>query len=249
MFRTRFEFGGVSMSLDMMCVLGFCVVLLVLVLCGAAYWAFGRLGFWLVVLVCVLAGFVGGKHLIGFSVVGNRVVHNPVVSEERIVFRTTGGTLEVSAVNTKEMFSSMTYHSVFGLDVGATEASIKVPVTYRYQIQLAKEWELKLVEGGSVLEVIAPNVFPVLPVSLDVSRMEVSSGGVWASVTGDSAIDGIRSRVMEDAAKRAMTSAMLGLQKESARKTVSEFIQKWVVEARTWSGGKPVVRVLFQNEV
>jgi hypothetical protein len=42
---------------------------------------------------------------------------------------------------------------------------------------------------------------------------------------------------------------MLQLQREVARKTVTEFVQKWVVEQSKWKEGKsPVVLVFFEDE-
>ena len=98
------------------------------------------------------------------------------------------------------------------------------------------------------MEVVSPNVFPVLPVSVDVSNMEFESSGVWSPFTGGKSLDAVRGTIMEDAAKRAMTGSMLSLQREEARKTVREFIQKWVVDSRAWEKGKPYVRVLFLDE-
>lgn len=42
---------------------------------------------------------------------------------------------------------------------------------------------------------------------------------------------------------------MTRLQRESARQTVSEFVQKWVLENPRWQGSKaPTVFVFFEDE-
>jgi hypothetical protein len=50
-------------------------------------------------------------------------------------------------------------------------------------------------------------------------------------------------------ATKAATQELLQVQRESARKTVAEFVQKWVVEQPQWKATKtPVVLVFFADE-
>jgi len=59
--------------------------------------------------------------------------------------------------------------TIAGINLGTTVSQIQVPVTYRYQIALGKEWQVHLRNG--TLLVIAPAVMPSVPVAIDTSRM------------------------------------------------------------------------------
>jgi hypothetical protein len=168
-------------------------------------------------------------------------------SGERIVMRTPGGLLEVSSVTAEERFDSNTQHTVLGVPVGRTVASVRVPTVYRYHVPLAPEWTFRQV--GDTLIVVAPAVRPSLPVAIDTARLESFSAGVWSPFTGEAAVAALQRSITERLERKAGSPELILLQRESARHTVTEFVRKWVLEQPRWKGASaPTVFVFFEDE-
>ncbi len=168
-------------------------------------------------------------------------------SGERIVMRTPGGLLEVSSVTAEERFDSSTQHTVLGVPVGRTVASVRVPTVYRYHVPLAPEWTFRQV--GDTLIVVAPAVRPSLPVAIDTGRLESFSAGVWSPFTGEAAVAALQRSISERLERKAASPELVLLQRESARHTVTEFVRKWVLEQPRWKGASaPTVFVFFEDE-
>ena len=168
-------------------------------------------------------------------------------SSNMLVMRTAGGLLEVSTVAAEERFDSTTTHTVLGVDVGKTVAQVRVPALYRYHIALAKDWNIRI--SGNAVIVIAPPVSPSLPVAIDTAKLESFSSGLWSAMTGNAAVAELQKSITSTLAAKAAKPDMITLQRESARQTVSEFVQKWVVQQPKWQGAKaPTVLVFFADE-
>jgi hypothetical protein len=164
-----------------------------------------------------------------------------------VVMRTQGGLLEVSTITSQERFETTKNHTILGVPFGTTISMIQVPAVFRYHIPLAREWTFR-VEGGTLV-VMAPPVRPSLPVAVDLAKLQAFSSGVWAPLTAQSQQAALQKSMTTALEKRAGSSEMLQLQREVARKTVTEFVQKWVVEQSKWKEGKsPVVLVFFEDE-
>ena len=168
-------------------------------------------------------------------------------SSIKLVMRTPGGLLEVSTVTSEERFDSTTNHTLLGVPLGKTVAQIRVPAVYRYHIPLAKDWDIR--QSGAALVVIAPAARPTLPVAINTAKLESFSSGTWSLVTGRESLALLQKSITEILEKRAASPEMTLLQRESARQTVSEFVQKWVLENPRWRNLKaPTVFVFFEDE-
>ena len=168
-------------------------------------------------------------------------------TRDMVVMRTRGGLLEVSTITAEERFDSTTEHTVLGVPVGKTVAQIRVPAVYRYHIPLARDWDFRI--SGSALIVVAPSVRPSLPVAIDTGKLESFSSGLWSPITGTAAVDALQKSITTKLAEKAASPQLLLLQRESARQTVGEFVQKWVIEQPRWKGVKtPTVFVFFEDE-
>lgn len=164
-----------------------------------------------------------------------------------LVMRTPGGLLEVSTVTAEERFDSTTSHTILGVPVGKTVAQIRVPVVYRYHIPLAKDWTFR--STGNTLVAVAPPVRPSLPVAINTTKLESFSGGVWSPLTGSAAVASLQKSITATLATKASSPDLLKLQREAARQTVTEFVQKWVVQQPSWRETKaPIVFVFFEDE-
>jgi hypothetical protein len=161
--------------------------------------------------------------------------------------RTPGGLLEVSTVTAEERFDSSTTHTVLGVPVGKTVAQIRVPAVYRYHIPLATDWTFRL--SGNALIVIAPRVRPTTPVAINTGKLESFTSGVWSPLTGGEATAALQRSITDTLNKKAESPDLMKLQRESARQTVTEFVQKWVLQQTQWRSARPpAILVFFEDE-
>ncbi len=164
-----------------------------------------------------------------------------------VVMRTPGGLLEVSTITAEERFESTVNHTILGVPVGKTVALIRVPTVYRYHVELAKEW--KIAEVGGSLLVIAPRAQPSLPVAINTAELQGFSAGVWSPFAGASTLAALQKSITPRLDVKAKSDEMINLQREAARKTVTEFVEKWVLVEPRWKGlAKPTVMVFFSDE-
>jgi hypothetical protein len=169
--------------------------------------------------------------------------------DEILVMRTRGGLLEVSRIEAVESVDTRFVHTLLGIAVGETVPRIRVPAVYRYHIELAPEW--RVLRSKEVFAVVAPAVKPSLPVAVDLKRMEKQASGTWVLLpfTETAALDALEREITGKLARKAVSPAYIQLQREYARKTVVEFVEKWLVTQAQWqSASKPRIRVLFADE-
>ena len=163
------------------------------------------------------------------------------------VMRTKGGLLQVSTLRSPELFQATQDHTIFGVHVGKTTSQIRVPATFHYHVELAPEW--KITVRNNTFIVIAPRVKATLPVAIDTAKLEKLTSGTWSLLTGQSELDQLQKSITQSLAQKAATPLFIQLQREAARKTVTEFVTRWVVEQR---GSSPAtgytVRVFFADE-
>jgi len=170
--------------------------------------------------------------------------------EEVLVMRTPGGLLEVSRIHATEVFETRFIHSLLGVPVGETVPRIRVPVVYRYQIELAPEWSV--LRTGREFTVVAPPVKPALPVGVDFGRMEKEASGTWILLpfSGTASLDDLERELSARLARKAVLPAYLQLQREPARQTVEEFVRKWLITQERWSTESgSTIRVYFADEM
>lgn len=175
------------------------------------------------------------------------VVITSPLTDEMLVMRTEGGMLEVSRVKAREVFDASFAHQFLFLDLDPTVTRIRVPAVYTYRIPLAKEW--KVLRVGEEFAVVAPKVEPSLPVAVDLAKMEKHASGTWSFFTGTGALDEAQRAITKKLASKATSRAYLLLQRDYARKTVAEFVRKWLLTQERWKDVDPgQVHVFFEDE-
>jgi len=160
--------------------------------------------------------------------------------------RTRGGLLEVSTIRAHEQFDKKFVYSVLGVTVGETVPHIRVPAVYRYHIELAPEW--KIVRTDEVFTVVTPPVKPSLPVAVDLARMEKDVGGSWVLIPFNEHEDlnALEREITARLAEKAGSPVYLQMQREAARRTVAEFVRKWLVTQESWKAARqPRIEVMF----
>jgi hypothetical protein len=169
--------------------------------------------------------------------------------EEVIVMRTKGGLLEVSTVRAKEVFTRQYVYEVLGVELGRTVTQIRVPAYYKYQIKLAPEW--RVLRTGRTFTVVPPPVMPSLPVAVDLEKLEKNDSGTWifAKLNNPADMEKLERSITKSLEKRAVNPRYIQLQREGARKTVEEFVRKWLLTQVQWQDeSNPELRVLFADE-
>jgi hypothetical protein len=167
---------------------------------------------------------------------------------EILFMRTPGGLLEVSSFRVTEQFDKRFVYEVLGLEVGETVAHVRVPATFRYHIELAPLWKIERTD--EVFRVVTPPVKPSLPVAVDLARLEQDEGGSWLLLpfNADADREALMRELTAKLAQKAASSAYLALQREDARKTVTEFVEKWLVTQEAWQSAKqPRIEVVFSD--
>jgi hypothetical protein len=169
------------------------------------------------------------------------------LADEPVVMRTKGGLLEVSTVRAEERFDTVKDHTALGVHLGKTAARIRVPAVYRYHIELAPEWKILLRDKTFI--VIAPPVKASLPVAIDTARLESEYSGRWSLLTGTGVVESLQRSITQALAAKAAAPPYIELQREFARKTVKEFVEKWLISQQRWKDASGYeVRIFFSDE-
>lgn len=167
--------------------------------------------------------------------------------DKPIVMRTKGGLLEVSSVVATEHIESSVINTFLGMDVAKTTARIRVPAVYRYTIVLAPEWEIHFKDN--VFIVVAPAVKPSLPVAIDTTKLVADSSGTLSLITGQKRIDEAIRTITPTLTAKAVSQQYIELQRNEARKTVEEFVRKWLITQEQWKAASNLkVQVRFVDE-
>lgn len=109
-----------------------------------------------------------------------------------------------------------------------TTTKITVPVIYRYYVDLSSKWEIY--QKGNVLEVIAPEIRPVLPPAMNTAGMEIESKEGFLRFNEEEqkeeVLKGLTKLISQDAGKPEKFEAV----KYQAMLKVEEFIRTWSVQ-------------------
>ncbi|HJN83071.1 MAG: hypothetical protein QF749_07480 [Verrucomicrobiota bacterium] len=162
-----------------------------------------------------------------------------------------GGLLELSKVTATETFRSkdeLTYDfRWFEVDVGTTITEIRVPVTYRYHLRMRDAWQLSVTNNVCIVH--APEIRPSQPPAIHTDRMEKSSDEGWARFNAEEQMTQLEKTITPTIRKYASDEQHLDVIRENCRKTVSEFIEDWLLREGQWGEDRlRVVKVYFSGE-
>ena len=177
-----------------------------------------------------------------------REVRSSIVAPEKpVVMRTKGGLLEVATVRALERFTREDSRDFWGIDLGTTVSQIQVPVTYRFHIEMAREWPIEI--RGRTAIARAPVIKPSLPVAFDTTLMEKYTRAGWARFNKEENLAALERSMTPTLAERAAGEAYRGLAEDAARRTIAEFITIWLLKETDWKRD-PLhkVIVLFPGE-
>lgn len=186
-----------------------------------------------------------GKFTSGFLTTRTTLKTEEILLE---IGRTHGDVLEVaSPMKTMETFSkSDVRFAAWGwVYLGSATSEIKVPATYRFHIKLSEMKQARL--DGSVLVVTAPMIRPSLPVAFDTAAMEKKTDDTWLRFDAAQQLADLEKTVTPALAVRAI--GHVATVRETARRDIEEFVQKWIVESHPdYRSQIKAVKVIFPGE-
>ena len=191
----------------------------------------------------VLAAWFAYARLLGHSVTDTSITASGIP----VVMRSPGGLLEIATVTVYERFTRTDTKEFWGISLGTTVSIIQVPVTYRFHIEMAREWPIYI--NGKTAIVRAGEVKPSLPAAIDTSRMEKYSQNGWARFNRNDNLDALERSISPELRTRAQIPAIRQLAMDAGRKTVREFVTTWLLKEQGWKQDTDhKVVVLFPGE-
>lgn len=166
------------------------------------------------------------------------------------VFKSAGiGLLEVGTSEATETFRKEDVRKVAWdwVYLGKTVSEISVPVTYRYHLDLAGDWEISVADGNCIVR--APKLQPSLPVAIHTDGLRKKSSEGWARFDAAEQMEELQRSITPKLNSNAATPKHLDNVREEARVTVARFIRAWLVREEQWMEGKlTTVTVVFPDE-
>jgi hypothetical protein len=161
-----------------------------------------------------------------------------------------GNHLEVANFESVETFRSESQKRIAWdyVDLGTSVAEIRVPVTYRYHIQLEDDWQMTV--HDNVCFVTAPKLRPTQPPAIHTHRMEKFTARGLLRFDSNEGISELTRSITPTVRMYAGDSQHIALVKDSARKGVARFVQKWLLDNGYWATNR-VNRIIvaFPDEV
>ena len=167
-------------------------------------------------------------------------------SERVVVMPTAGGRLEVAAVRARETFARSDPRLLLDLiDLGTTVSQVRLDATYRYHVEMARAWPLRI--AGRTCVVHAGAVEPTLPVAFDSATVERRTSSGWARFNGADNLRELESSLTGLLADRAPLYRHQA--REAGRAVVAGFVAEWLVREQQWKRDpEHRVVVLFPGE-
>lgn len=167
------------------------------------------------------------------------------------IVSTNGDILEVATLETNETVTRFDIKTLFNelVYLGTTVSEIRTPVVYRYHIKLSDGWGLQVQEGQCFVR--APALRPSQPPAVRTEGMEKKSEAGWLRFNADDNLATLEKELTPTLEKRAGNKAHLDNIREAARKSVAEFVKKWLLDDARRDDGTSQIRsitVIFPDD-
>ena len=161
-----------------------------------------------------------------------------------------GGLLETATIRMGEDFYRSDEKSWWGLYLGNTVSHIQVTAVYRYGVPLA-DGAWRVAARGQTAVVVAPSLRASLPVAVDTETWREKTENGWARFDKQEQLDALRRDMSADLAARAADERRLALAREASRRTIGEFVERWLLSRdAAWRPGLfTAVKVYFDDEL
>ncbi|MDZ4289511.1 MAG: hypothetical protein U0984_16215 [Prosthecobacter sp.] len=163
---------------------------------------------------------------------------------------TNGDVLEVAVMRKDETVTKYDMKSFFNdlVYLGTTVSEIRTPVVYRYHIKLSDPWDLRVDNGRCIVH--APAMRPSLPPAIETQGMEKKSEAGWLRFNAAENLAELEKGLTPSLERRAGNKHQLDLVREPSRKSVAEFVRKWLLKQDSATTARIVsIVVLFPDEI
>lgn len=161
-----------------------------------------------------------------------------------------GDVLEVATMTTDETISKFDSKMLFNnlVHLGTTVSEIRTPVVYRYHIKLSDPaWQVIVKDQHCVVH--APPILPSLPPAIRTEHLEKKSDAGWLRFNASDNLSALEKELTPTLEKRAGNRTHIDLVREAARKSVAEFVKRWLLrEGAASTGEVKTLTVIFPDE-
>ncbi len=157
--------------------------------------------------------------------------------------------LEVATATQTETFTQSSSKTLlWGLvDLGTNMVQVRVPVTYRYHIQLREPWELTTT-GDQVL-VTAPLLRASLPPAIHTDQMERLTVRGWGRGSPAELLQQLEQQITPTLSEHGTNPKQLSQVREACRLSVAEFVRLWLERESQWRPDRfTTIQVRFADE-
>ena len=160
-----------------------------------------------------------------------------------------GPLLELASFEATETFTRKDERAILFdlIPLGTNVTEIRVPVTYRYHLQLSDDWHLDV--RGPLCLVRAPRIRPSLPPAIHTDRLERRSERGWLRNGTEQQMEELEHSITPTLSARATDPAHIALVRELCRRRVAEFVRTWLLREDQWRDDRfTAVTVAFEDE-
>ncbi len=160
-----------------------------------------------------------------------------------------GNNMEVAVLEITETLREQSVIKYFwGVYGEENIIEIKVPVTFRYYINLLDPWQLETQNQTCI--VTAPEIKPFLPPAIHTDKMEklILKEG-WIS-SAEKKLDNLERKITPYLIEKAGRPDRIESVKETARKKIAEFVKVWLLKEDHWRENRfNTIIVQFPDEI
>ncbi|HSR68956.1 MAG TPA: hypothetical protein VLU25_13545 [Acidobacteriota bacterium] len=155
-------------------------------------------------------------------------------SEAPKVRSTPGGNLEVATVTQTETLTRENEQRIFwdAVSLGTSVSEIRLRATYRYHVRMDDDWQLDV--SGQVCLVRAPPLRASLPPAFDSASVEKHTQNGWLRYDAQQQLDQLERDLTALLTERADDPDHLKLAREEARKTIAQFVHRFLLQQNQW---------------
>jgi len=116
--------------------------------------------------------------------------------------------------------------------LGETVTEIRAGVTYRYYVSFNDPWDIDVSDHTCMVK--APALRPSLPPAIHTDTMEKRIERGWFRFDAERQMADLEKAITPTLVEYASDPRHLNLVRETARKTVAEFVRRWLLKEDHW---------------
>ena len=162
---------------------------------------------------------------------------------------TGSGNLEVATASATETFTRSEERRILWdwVSLGETVTEIRAGVTYRYYVSFNDPWDIDVSDHTCMVK--APALRPSLPPAIHTDTMEKRIERGWFRFDAERQMADLEKAITPTLVEYASDPRHLNLVRETARKTVAEFVRRWLLKEDHWRPDRfRAITVIFADE-